>query len=251
MSKLPVALQLYTVRDELSKDFGATVRRVAEIGYTSVEFAGTGDLSAKELKALLNELGLTAVGPHTGLDQLASDLDATLAYFGELGVPYITCPYMPETYRTPEMFGETCALLNRIGQACQGHGMQFCYHNHAFEFETRIGDKTLFDVLYDDTDPDLVKGELDVYWVQYAGYDPVKVIASRPGRFPLIHLKDMTAGEPTFAEVGEGILDMPAIFVASEANGAQWYVVEQDRCQRPTMESAKLSFENLTSMGKI
>jgi sugar phosphate isomerase/epimerase len=251
MQKPPVALQLYTVRDEMDKDFAGTVRKVAEIGYTSVELAGTGGLAAKDLKTLLDDLGLTAVGPHAGMDQLVGSLEATLDYFAELGVPYITCPFMPEQYRAADTFGATCALFDRIGQACKERGMQFCYHNHAFEFETLVEGKTLFDALYDGTDPELVKGEVDVYWVQYGGHDPAGTIARRPDRFPLIQLKDMTAGEPTFAEVGEGILDMPGICAASEANGAAWYVVEQDRCQRPTLESAKLSFDNLKTMGKI
>jgi sugar phosphate isomerase/epimerase len=250
MSKLPVALQLYTVRDALAQDFAGTLRAVANIGYRSVELAGTGNLTAAELGGLLDELNLEVVGPHTALQQLSTDLEATLDYFGELGVPYVTCPYMPEEYRAPETFDETCALLNRIGGACRDREMQFCYHNHAFEFENKVGSQTLFDALYDGTDPELVKGEVDVYWVKYSGHDPVDVVCARPGRFPLIHLKDMTPGEPTFAEVGEGILDMQAIFEASESNGATWYIVEQDRCQRPTLESARLSFENLKRMGK-
>ena len=250
--KLPVALQLYTVRDKTAQDFAGTVRQVAQMGYNSVEFAGTGGLSAPALKALLDELNLKAVGPHLAIDLLTGELEAQLDYFAELGAPYITCPYLPEPYRAPEQFAETCALFNRIGQTCQSRGMQFCYHNHAFEFEARIGDKTLFDALYDNTNPELVKGEVDVYWVQFAGHDPAETIAARPGRFPLIHLKDMTAGdEPTFAEVGEGIIDMHAIFAASQANGATWYIVEQDRCQRPSLESAKLSIDNLIKWGQV
>lgn len=250
--KLPVALQLYTVRDQTQKDFAGTVRKVAEMGYNSVEFAGTGDLSAAECKALLKELNLKAVGPHSAIHLLADDLDAQLDYFSELGAPYITCPFLPDSYRVESTFSETVALFNRIGQACKARGMQYCYHNHAFEFENMIGDKTLFDAIYDETDPELVKGEIDVYWVHFAGRDPAEIIAARSGRFPLIHLKDMTAGdEPTFAEVGEGIIDMPAIFKASEANGATWYVVEQDRCQRPSLESAQISLNNLKKWGKV
>lgn len=252
MSKLPVALQLYTVRDQTEKDFVGTVRKVAQMGYNSVEFAGTGGLSAAECKALLDELNLKAVGPHAGIHLLVDDLDAQLDYFAELGAPYITCPFLPEQYRVESTFSETVALFNRIGKACKARGMQYCYHNHAFEFENMIGRKTLFDAIYDETDPELVKGEIDVYWVTFAGLDPTEVIAARSGRFPLIHLKDMTAGdEPTFAEVGEGIIDMPAIFRASEANGATWYVVEQDRCQRPSLESAQISLNNLKKWGKV
>ena len=250
MSKLPLALQLYTVRDEMARDFVGTLRKVAQIGYKSVELAGTGGLSAHDLKALLNDLGLRAVGPHTAIAELVSDLDRVLDYYAELGCAYITCPFMPEEYRVPARFRETCDLFNRVGDACQTRGFQFCYHNHAFEFQTKIGDKTLFDALYDNTDSKLVKGEVDVYWIKYGGYDPVEIIAARPGRYPLIHLKDMTPGEPTWAEVGAGILDMPAILTASEANGAEWYVVEQDRCKGPSLDSAKLSFDNLRRMGR-
>ena len=251
MPKLPLALQLYTVRDELAKDFAGTVRKVAQIGYESVELAGTGGLSARELKALLEGLGLRAVGPHTAINELATNLDQTLDYYAELGCPYITCPYLPEEYRSPAKFGETCDLFNHVGEACKKRGFQFCYHNHAFEFQATINSKTLYDALYDNTDANLVKGEIDVYWVRYGGQDPAQMIAERPDRYPLIHLKDMTPGEPTWAEVGEGIMDMPAIFRASEANGAEWYVVEQDRCERPTLESAALSFRNLRKMGKV
>jgi sugar phosphate isomerase/epimerase len=251
MSVIPVALQLYTVRDELAKDFVGTIEQVAEIGYKSVELAGTDNLTAGELKALLDRVDVTAVGPHTSLTQLAQDLDRVLDYFAEVGCPYITCPYMPEEYRPPEEFSATCELLNRIGEGCRERGFQFCYHNHAFEFETMVGDQMLFDALYDKTDPELVKGEVDIYWVQYAGYNPAEVIARRPERFPLIHLKDMTPGEPTFAEVGEGILDLPSVFTASESSGAAWYIVEQDRCQRPSLQSARISFDNLHRMGKV
>jgi sugar phosphate isomerase/epimerase len=251
MSVIPVALQLYTVRDELAKDFVGTIEQVAEIGYKSVELAGTDNLTAGELKALLDRVDVTTVGPHTSLTQLAQDLDRVLDYFAEVGCPYITCPYMPEEYRPPEEFSATCELLNRIGEGCRERGFQFCYHNHAFEFETMVGDQMLFDALYDKTDPELVKGEVDIYWVQYAGYNPAEVIARRPERFPLIHLKDMTPGEPTFAEVGEGILDLPSVFTASESSGAAWYIVEQDRCQRPSLQSARISFDNLHRMGKV
>ena len=252
MSKLPVALQLYTVRDELQKDFVGTIRQVAEIGYSSVEFAGTGGLAAEELAALLVELGLKAVGPHVGIGELETNLEETVDYFAEVGVPYLICPYLPEPYRAPAKIDETCVLFDRAGKACQERGIQFCYHNHNFEFDIKIDGKTLFDTIFDRTDPSWVKSEVDVYWVQFAGYDPGTIIHARPGRFPLIHLKDMTAGNnPTFAEVGEGIIDMQAIFAASEASGAEWYIVEQDRCQRPTLDSARLSFDNLKRMGKI
>ncbi len=129
--------------------------------------------------------------------------------------------------------------------------MALYYHNHAFEFEP-LGGTTGMEILLAETDPELVGFECDVYWVQYGGQDPAAFIQAHAGRFPLIHLKDMV-GEGdgrTFAEVGEGKIDFAAIFAAAEAQGAAWYIVEQDTCQRPSLESAKLSLENLKGWGK-
>jgi sugar phosphate isomerase/epimerase len=180
MSKLPVALQLYTVRDELQKDFVGTMTKVAAIGYRSVELAGTGGLPASELSKLFDSLGLAVVGSHVSLQLLESSLEAELDFYEELGAPYIVCPYMPEEYRTSAAVGQTCDLLDEIGAACGERGIQFCYHNHNFEFDTRIEDETLFDTIYERTDPQFVQGEIDVYWVRFAGYDPVSVINERP-----------------------------------------------------------------------
>ena len=255
MSNLPIALQLYTVRDEAEKDFAGTVRKVAQMGYHGVEFAGR-KLPHNQLKALLQELGLQVAGGHEGLALLEGDLDTMITQYLDLGSQYITLPSIPGEWREAAEFGPLFAKLNAIGKRCRERGITFCYHNHDFEFKLEAGDQTFFDALYASTDPQYVQAEIDTYWVHFAGLDPAQVIRQYAGRCPLIHLKDMPkdftemARPARFAEVGEGQMDMGAIFVASEESGAAWYIVEQDQCDRPTLESAALSFGNLKALGK-
>lgn len=251
MSRIPVALQLYTVRDETAKDFAGTVRRVAQMGYAGVEFAGTGGLTAQAMRELLAETGLVAAGAHIGLPQFEQDLDGTLAYYREIGAKYVGVPALGGELRNPAGFRRAAAAMNQIGARAQELGLTLYYHNHAFEFEVIEGQRG-WDILMAELDPSLVVFEIDCYWVTYAGLDPTNLIQTHAGRFPLIHLKDMVgAGDSrTYAEVGEGIIDWQPIFAASEAQGATWYVVEQDRCARPSPVSAALSLAHLRNWGK-
>lgn len=248
MSQIPVALQLYTVRDETAKDFASTVRKVAQMGYAGVEFAGTGGLSAEAMGALLAETGLAVAGAHIGLPQYMDDV---IQYFGALGAKHVGVPALAREVRNPAGFREAAAAMNRIGAAVKSAGMTLYYHNHDFEFQVIDGERG-WDILMAELDPDLVQFEIDCYWVTHAGLDPTSLIEAHAGRFPLIHLKDMTGvGESrTFAEVGEGVIDWQPIFGASEAQGAVWYVVEQDRCARPSLVSAALSLAHLRNWGK-
>lgn len=250
MAKIPVALQMYTVRDAAQKDFVGTLRKVAEIGYKGVEFAGTGGLSAPELRNVLSDLGLEAAGSHVGLDQLENDLSAAIEYNLAIDNRFVVCPYLPEERRqTIDDYRRLAEILNRVGQDCQADGLQLCYHNHAFEF-TRFGGETALDFLLTNTFSDLVQSELDTYWVKYGGEDPAEYIRRYADRVPLVHLKDMAADEQrSFAEVGEGTMDFDAIFAASETAGVEWYIVEQDTCKRPPLESVAISLRNLKARG--
>ncbi len=251
MARIPLALQMYTVRDSMKEDLEGTFRAVARIGYAGVELAGTADRPEKELKQFLDDLGLKVAGCHVGLDRLESDLDRAIEECLALGSPYVVCPALPEDRRNEEAdYRGTGEVFSKIGEACRREGIVFCYHNHSFEFKKFNGVNAL-DVLYDSSDPELVQAELDTYWVQHGGEDPASTIRKYADRCPLVHLKDMEAGEERFyAEVGEGIMDFQAIFDASEEGGVAWYIVEQDICRRPPIESARLSFENLKRMGK-
>ncbi|MCD6289542.1 MAG: sugar phosphate isomerase/epimerase [Anaerolineae bacterium] len=252
MSDIPIALQMYTVRDVAAKDFIGALRQVAEIGYAGVELAGTFGLPATELKAALDDLGLKVAGSHVALAELESNLPDVIEYNRVLNNPYIVLPAIPQERRqTLDDWRGLATVLNRIGREIKLAGMQFCYHNHAVEFEIFDG-KFALEWLYELTDPDLVKAEIDTYWVQYAGQDPAEYLRKYADRMALVHLKDMEPGEERFfAEVGEGVMNWEPVFRASEEAGVQWYIVEQDRCRRPSMESARISFENLKRMGRV
>ena len=251
MSKIPVALQLYTVRDQLLNDFPGVVRKVAAMGYAGVEFAGTGNLSAAEMSDILQETGLKAAGSHIGLDMFQNQLDEIIAYNKAIGNIYLGIPALPREYRSIEALHKAASLMNEIGATLKEEGLILYYHNHNFEFMPVDGVMGM-DILLGETDPELVKFEVDVYWVTHAGADPTAFITANAGRLPMIHLKDMIGegDERTFAEVGEGYIDFEPIFQASEAQDAVWYIVEQDRGNRPSLESAQISINNLKKWGK-
>jgi sugar phosphate isomerase/epimerase len=236
-----VALQLYTVRDETQLDFAATLRRVAEIGYTGVEFAGYGGLTSQEMGTLLAETGLRAVGTHLRFDALqGTQLDTSIRYCLELACPSIVLASLPNEWRTPESIQALAPKLNAIGQQCQEHGITFAYHNHNFEF-ARVDGGYLLDHLLQATDPSLVKIELDVYWAAYAGVDPVAYLQTLGDRVVFIHLKDMAA-DRSMTEVGKGTLDVQHICAFAQARGL-WIIIEQDHPQIPSLESARISLE--------
>ncbi len=252
MTKIPVALQLYTVRDDIRKDWERTLRDIARIGYAGVEFAGYADRTASDLKSLLADLNLRPAGGHVPIGQLESDLDRVIDFALELGNPYVVCPWIPQERRKKKSDWLAIAqLFNSVGEKCRQNGLTFCYHNHSFEFE-KFDDACALDLLFGATNPELVKAELDTYWIQHGGADPAEYLRCYSGRCPLLHLKDMADDEKrSFAEVGRGILDWKTIFEAADAGGVEWYIVEQDTCPGPPIESAHASFENLRKWGKV
>jgi sugar phosphate isomerase/epimerase len=241
MNNLQIALELYTVRDETKQDFPATLKRVSQIGYTGVEFAGYGNLTSAEMSALLADTKLKAVSTHLGLDALENQqLSASIRYCKDIGCTFIVLPSLPQEWRTREGIKVLAPRLNAIGRQCQQQGITFGYHNHDFEF-TKVDDAYLLDYLLQATDPSLVKIELDVYWVAFAGVDPVSYLQVLADRVVLIHLKDMAA-DRSMTEVGKGILNMQQICAFAQAHGL-WGIVEHDYPQIPSLESASISFE--------
>ncbi len=249
---VPIALQLYTLRDETAKDFPGTVRKVAKMGYSGIELAGTGGLSAAEMCDLLAETGLKVAGSHVMVNLFQEQLDELIAYYSAIGAKYVGIPALPGELRTVEGFKTVARLMNSAGKTMQDAGLALYYHNHAFEFDDLGGGVRGMDILWNETDPAVAFFEIDCYWAVHAGIDPAETIKAHAGRYPLIHLKDMvgTGDAHTFAEVGEGTIDLQPVFAASEAQGAVWYIVEQDRCARPSLESAQLSATNLKRWGK-
>ncbi len=247
----PIGLQLYTLRDQAAKDFVGTLEAAKAIGYDVVELAGYGGLTAAQLRAECDRIGLRVSSAHTSIDRLEGDLANVIAELQTLGARYAVCPWLgPDRRPDADGYRTLAKGLNTIGATCAKAGIGFAYHHHDFELK-RFGDTTGLHILLNESDPANVKAEIDVYWATFAGFDPVALLQELAGRVPLVHLKDMTP-EPnrTFAEVGHGTLDIPAIIAAADKNGAEYLIVEQDACQRPPIESVRMSREYLRGLGR-
>jgi sugar phosphate isomerase/epimerase len=247
MRRMGVGLQLYTLRDDLAQDFRGTLRKVAELGYEGVEFAGYGGLPAEELRDLLQELNLKAIGAHVSLVNSRNDLNKEIAYLKTIGATYYIIPHIAADDRKDgEAWKELFSYFEQAGKQVRDAGLQFGYHNHAFEFELKIGDQFVFDAMYSLTTPDHVTVEMDVCWVQYAGQNPLEYIKRYSGRLPLLHLKDFNRGPDNAmdtVELGKGEVELKKVIQASSDAGVEWLIVEQDRCANPPLESVETSLK--------
>lgn len=247
-----VGLQLYTVRDLTKKDFAGTLKKVAEIGYDAVEFAGFGDLKAPEVKQLITELKLKAAGSHEAIDRLQKEVDQVIEFNKAIDNHYMVCPHMPDTYQKKGAAGykEFAGLLETAGEKIKAAGLQLCYHNHNFEFK-KEGDKYLLDFLFEACKADIVKAEVDAYWIKFAGLDPVEFLQKHAGRCKLIHMKDMTTdGKKNFAPVGTGLMDFKGIIQTARQTGVDWFIVEQDQTSQPVLEAIAISLKNMRQLWK-
>jgi sugar phosphate isomerase/epimerase len=226
-------LQLYTVRDALAVDWEATLRRVAEIGYREVEFAGLPGVSAQAMRASLQRYGLEAPSMHASYERLRGDFSSVVDEARTLGARYLVCPSVDaEERRTAGDWKRVCRTLNTIGQAARSHGFVLAYHNHDFEFMPFDDGTTPFGLMMAETDPRDVKLELDVYWVAKAGLDPVQYLQEGENRILLVHLKDL-ASDGSTAEVGRGVLDFERIIQTALLIGVKHFFVEQDDSADP------------------
>jgi len=241
MESTPVGIQLYTVRQECKEDFVGTLTALAEMGYDGVEFAWNyGGMSPAELADLLVELRLRPCGLHAPKDQVAAPDSDAYAYARGLGCPFISTSLAGDVEKD---WPAAIALVQRAGRAAAQCGIQFTYHNHAQEFQ-KLGGQYALDVLYARTDPQQVQAELDTHWIARGGLDPAAYIRKYAGRMPQLHLKDIGPNQE-FTEIGAGVLDLPGILAAARDAGAQWIIYEQDRCEGPPLESARVSITNL------
>jgi sugar phosphate isomerase/epimerase len=247
MGSIPVALQLYTVRDEAARDFVGTLERVAEIGYPAVEFAGYFGLDSSQVSDVLARTGLVAASTHVGRDALETNPEREIAYCTAIGCKHLVLPWLPPDQRAAAELAALSAILDRVGRLCHDAGIHFSYHNHDFEFEVVDGGYYL-DRLLDTTDPEIVGLELDVYWAAFAGIDPRTYLQRRQDRVRLVHVKDLAA-DRSFTEVGDGSLDMTGIAATAEAVGVEWLIVENDQPSLPSLDSARRSLENIQRLG--
>jgi len=245
-SRNPLGIQLYTLREAMSENVPHTFRQLAHIGYREVEFAGYFDHDAEELRRLLDEHDLTAPSSHVPLELMQSEPEKTLEFAVALGHRYLVVPWLPEEQRQSiDQYRRTAETFNRLGEQCKAAGLQFAYHNHAFEFDV-IDGQVPYDVLLNETDPELVGMEMDVYWVSKAGRSPVRYLTEWPGRFPLWHLKDMLS-DGSMVDVGDGEIDFPALLELRDKAGLRHGFVEHDHPEK-AFRSAERSFEFLADM---
>jgi sugar phosphate isomerase/epimerase len=250
--KKHIGLQLYTLRDLINKDLQGTLASVADIGYTWLEAAGYNDgkfygLAPAEFRTMVNDLGMKVVSSHASFmpEQGRQVIDAHL----ELGVSYVVYPWksMPEL-PTRDDYSKAADLYNMLGEACKREGLKFGYHNHDFEF-VKIDDTTGYDLLLRLTEPGSVTFEADLYWMVFAGVDPLSYFRKYPGRFELWHVKDMEDNpEKDFAPVGTGMINFEETFDQEDKTGLVYFFVEQDQCKLDPLESISISYKNLKSI---
>jgi hydroxypyruvate isomerase len=244
----PIGLQLYTVRTAMQSDFDGTLKRVAAVGYKEIEFAGLFGHPAARVRKILDQLGLSAPSMHVPFETLSEGWNAVLDDAGRLGCRYIVVPFIPDSLRTSiDDYRRVAAAFTRAAEAAAKSGMRFAYHNHAVDFKP-LDRRLPFDVLLEATDPALVQVELDLYWIERAGQDPLRYFNRWPGRCKLIHVKDsLGAPEHRMAEVGKGIIDWPNLLASARASGAEHFFVEQDDAVRP-LDSIAVSFSYLNEL---
>jgi sugar phosphate isomerase/epimerase len=250
VDKMNIGLQMYTLREETAQDFAGTLRKVAEIGYQGVEFAGYGGMTADKLAALLQELNLKAIASHVSLAQLTHHLEEEIDFNLAIGSRYIICPYIMEEDRKEEaQWLSIFTQLDAIGRKCFERGIGFAYHNHDFELLQKVKGAFVIDAMMQTVPQDALLMELDACWVHHAGQKPKEYIAQYAGRLPLLHLKDMRKlpnGEALTVELGQGEVDLASIIEAAAQAGVEWLIVEQDKCSNPPLESIKESWNWVT-----
>jgi sugar phosphate isomerase/epimerase len=240
-----IGIQLYTVRGLMQRDAAGTLEKLAKIGYEEVEFAGLYGKSAKEMRALLDRYGLVAPSSHIGTAEMRGEWERTLADAVTLGQRYITCAWIDQSDRTLNGYREIADLFDRSGEAARRAGLQLCYHNHDFEF-TRVEGIVPYDLLLRECDRELVKMEMDIFWLVKGGRDPLEYFQWYPGRFPLLHVKDMDAAG-RMVDVGRGTIGFRGIFQHAAKAGMQHFFVEHDEPKDP-LATARASYDYLRSL---
>ena len=249
-----IALQLYTLRDKMTtaEEIAKTLEAVGKIGYKNVEACGWDLVGAAEFRRICDANGLSVCSTHCGFEAMQNDLPKVIEEHQIVGAKFAGIGGLPGEYReSAATFANFAKLASEVGQKLQEVGMAFSYHNHSFELAKYDG-KTALDIMIENSCAKCFKNELDLYWIQHGGGSPVAWINKLGSRVPLTHWKDMaiTPGmQQEFAEVGEGNLDWPGIIAACVANNVEYYIVEQDVCQRDSLESVKISYDNMRGMG--
>ncbi|MHC4561340.1 MAG: sugar phosphate isomerase/epimerase family protein [Planctomycetota bacterium] len=256
MAKPIIGAQLYTCHDytQTATDLAETLKKVADIGYTTVQISGIGaDIDPSDVAKMLADNQLTCNATHMGWGEFLNDLDAVIARNKMWGNPHpaiggLDHRVYPDLDGIKRFGDELAGVVEKLTAA----GMDFSYHNHHVEFFKLPDGRTWLAALYEEVPAGILKAEIDTYWVQAGGGSPAAWLTRCAGRIPIVHFKDMVFrdDEAVFAEVGEGNLDWPAIIQACDEGGCEVAFIEQDNCyDRSPFESLAISYRNLTAMG--
>lgn len=248
MKLAQLAAQCYTIRDAC-KDaaaFAASMKKVKTIGYAAVQISGVGPIPQEEIVTIVKGEGLTICATHENGKTIVDETQKVIDRLGKLGTPYTAYPHPHTPLNTIDEVRALAKAMDRAGAAMRAAGQVLTYHNHAIEFRKFAG-KTMLDIFFDESDPRNLQGEIDTYWVQSGGGDPVSWCQKLKNRLPLLHLKDYGVhadGKGGYmAEIGNGNLEWKRIIAAAEASGTKWFIVEQDTCPGDPFVSLQQSFD--------
>ncbi len=274
MKKAMIGYQLYSAREECSKDLMGVLKQLKALGYDGVEFAGFYGHTAEEIRGMLDEAGLVAFSDHVPYAVIEQDMFAVISDHLKIGCKYIAVPFLDEAHRPGQPgFADVIRTIAKFGALCKAAGIQLLYHNHDFEFE-KISGMYALDFLYAAVDPELLQSEIDTCWVNYSGENPADYVRKYTGRAPIVHLKDFVgsrggaqpyalinadgtddgknsdAATFEFRPVGYGCQDVKAIVEAGLDAGAFCFIVEQDQWyDRTPLEAAEMSIGTLKKIG--
>ncbi len=248
MNRSEIAAQLYTLREHLKtpEDIAKTLKKVKKLGFNAVQVSGTGPIEPKELKKILDGEGLICCATHEPGADIIDNPKAVIEKLDILNCKYTAYPYPHTKPKCKKDFHDLAMLLNRAGKLLNEAGKILCYHNHGIEFQ-RCGKRTGLDIIYDETEPRYLRGELDTYWVQYGGGCPEKWCKKLKKRLPLLHLKEygIVDNQVKMLEIGSGVLNWKKIVKTARKAGTKWFIIEQDVCEIDPFDSLKISLEYL------
>lgn len=262
--KFGVGLQLYTIRDAMAADVKGSLKKVSDLGYKNLELASYSNgkfygYKPSEFKKMVTDLGMNALSSHAAVESTGITTENAKMMadaHAELGVKYCIQPWINEQDRTIEQYKKMIADWNKVGEIMKNVGIQFGYHNHNFEFKPMDGKIPYYDIFMPEMDAKLITMELDLFWASKAGQDPVEMFKKYPGRFQLLHMKDMRTKQAPFydvikddiCEVGEGVIDFKRILAAKKIAGAKYLFVEDDnQGNGKPFEGIGTSIKNMTT----
>ena len=259
-----VGLQLYSIRDAMTADAVGTLKKVSVMGYKNLELASYADgkfygFAPKEFKKIVTDLGMVCYSSHSQVESANITMDKAKLMadaHAQVGVKYCIKPWIEEPDRNVESYKKMIADCNEVGKIMKGVGIQFGYHNHNFEFLNTKGVVPYYDIFLKEMDADLITMELDLFWACKAGQNPVEMFKKYPGRFQLLHFKDMKTNQPPFftvikddiCSVGAGVIDFKKILSAKAIAGAKCFIVEDDnQGNGKPFEGIEISIKNVTT----